>query len=156
MIYNIKYYIIYKNFNLFFKFPPSNTYWSNLLWNEIFKSKNINGSGIDRYEFYDFCGYFFSKKEADRIFNMINKKSRCILEKEFEEFLEFLDNSDYENIVNSLEIKVIEEKVIEEKVIEEKVIEEKVIEEKAIEEKVTEVKQRDKERDRQRDKQRDK
>lgn len=79
------------------------TYWNNNLWEKILEHENIFGSAIDRYEFYNFCGYYCSNAESKKIFNMINQKSRSILFNEFESFLEKIDNTDYDNIMDSLE-----------------------------------------------------
>ena len=74
------------------------SFWNNLLWEKIFEHSSVNGSGIDKYEFYDFCGYHCSKTDCDNIFNMINNHSRTILFSEFEDFLLHIDNKDYTNI----------------------------------------------------------
>lgn len=79
------------------------TYWNSILWEKILEHENIFGSAIDRYEFYNFCGYYCSNEESKKIFNMINQKSRSILFDEFESFLEKIDNTDYDNIMDSLE-----------------------------------------------------
>ena len=79
------------------------TYWNSILWKKILEHQNIYGSRIDRYDFYNFCGYYCSNEESRKIFNMINQKSRSILFNEFENFLEKIDNIDYDNIMDSLE-----------------------------------------------------
>jgi len=79
------------------------TYWNSILWEKILEHENIYGSAIDRYEFYNFCGYHCSNKASKKIFNMINQKSKSILFNEFESFLEKIDDKDYDNIMNSLE-----------------------------------------------------
>ena len=78
-------------------------YWHNIIWNEIFDSKTINGNGIDRYEFYNFCQKYCTYESSNKIFKMINKKSKCILFNEFDSFLEKLSLNDYINIINCLE-----------------------------------------------------
>ena len=88
-------------------------YWNNLLWEKIFQHNSINGSGIDRYEFYDFCGYFCKKEDCDRIFNMINDDSRCILFSEFDFFLLHIDDLFFTNIMDCLELDEKEKKEAE-------------------------------------------
>ena len=78
-------------------------YWNNLLWEKILDHKSINGTGIDKYEFYNFCGYYCTKEESGRIFNIINTKSRCILFSEFDDFLLHLDDNFYNSIIDCLE-----------------------------------------------------
>ena len=78
------------------------TFWNNLLWNAILEDSNLIGESIDRYEFYNFCDYYCNNDNANRIFNSINNKSRCIHLNEFEEYLEKLDNKDYINILKCL------------------------------------------------------
>merc|ERR1712203_998443 len=78
-------------------------FWNNLICSEIFNSQYIKGKGIDINEFNNFCGSNYSKKDTNKIFFMINKKSRCILENELIEFLEIVDDNDYKNIIKCLE-----------------------------------------------------
>lgn len=78
------------------------TFWNNLLWNAILEDSNLIGTSIDRYEFYNFCDYYCNTDDANRIFDSINNKSRCIYLNEFEEYLAKLDNKDYINILKCL------------------------------------------------------
>jgi len=79
------------------------TYWNNILWKKILESDFINGKEIDKYEFFDFCGYYCNKEQSEALFNKINQRSRSINFLEFEDFLETIDFKDYNKIMNSLE-----------------------------------------------------
>jgi len=79
------------------------TYWNNMLWEKILEDKTVFGEAIDKYEFYNFCGYLCSTDQSRKLFDMINQKSRSISLNEFEDFLDKLDNVDYDNIMKSLE-----------------------------------------------------
>ena len=86
------------------------TYWSYLIWEKILENESIFGTTINKYEFYNFCSYYCSDEESNKIFNNINLKSRCIDYLEFENFLEKIDDFDFIKIIESLEL----EKIIEE------------------------------------------
>lgn len=79
------------------------THWNNLLWKKILESEFINGKEIDKYEFMDFCEYYCSKQKSEALFNKINQRSCSINFLEFEDFLEIIDNKDYNRLINSLE-----------------------------------------------------
>lgn len=80
-------------------------YWNTLLWEKILEDKCIKGYGIDLCEFNNYCEKYCNccEEDIERIFYIINKKSKCILFPEFEDFLLHLDNHDYINIINCLE-----------------------------------------------------
>lgn len=84
------------------------TYWNNLLWKKILEHDTIFGEAINKYEFYNFCGYYCNNEKSKQIFNSINTKSRSISFLEFEEYLEKLDFYDYNEIMKSLEFEVLE------------------------------------------------
>ena len=99
---------IYKN--------KTSTYWNDLLWKKILEHDTIFGESINKYEFYNFCGYYCSNEKAEQIFNSINERSRSISFFEFENYLEKLDNSDYSKIIDSLEIEVVQSEVVQSEV----------------------------------------
>ena len=78
-------------------------YYNGLLWDKILEDKAIYGSAIDFYEFSNFCNYYCNTEQCKKIFDKINKKSRCINQEEFISFLEIIDNNDYIKIMESLE-----------------------------------------------------
>ncbi len=79
------------------------THWNNLLWKKILESEFINNKEIDKYEFINFCEYYCTKEKSESLFNKINQRSRSINFLEFEDFLEIIDNNDYNRLINSLE-----------------------------------------------------
>ena len=80
------------------------TFWNNALWDNFMAHKEIFGTVVDRYEFYNFCGTYCTCDESKEIFDKINVKSRCINYVEFEDFLEKLCDEDYGKIINCLEL----------------------------------------------------
>lgn len=91
-----------RSWDTFYKNNTCN-YWNNLIWKKILESDFINGTEIDKYEFFDFCGYYCNKEKSEALFNKINQRSRSINFLEFEDFLEIIDFNDYNKIMNSLE-----------------------------------------------------
>jgi hypothetical protein len=91
-----------RSWDTFYKNNTCN-YWNNLIWKKILESDFINGTEIDKYEFFDFCGYYCNKEKSEALFNRINQRSRSINFLEFEDFLEIIDFKDYNKIMNSLE-----------------------------------------------------
>ena len=74
-----------RTWDTFYKNNTCN-YWNNLIWKKILESDFINGTEIDKYEFFDFCGYYCNKEKSEALFNKINQRSRSINFLEFEDF----------------------------------------------------------------------
>ena len=79
------------------------SYWNYLLWEKFLVNASNYGSTIDKYELYDFCKYTIDIDKSDAIFNKLNKRSRAITFAEFEDFLERIEDDEYDILMDCLE-----------------------------------------------------